>query len=48
MEKDRLLAFADGVIAFAGRWLGGEIFISFDKEAVSLIAAQGQGARLLT
>ncbi len=39
--------FADGVIAYAGRWLGGEIFVSFDKEAVSLIAAQGQQARLL-
>ena len=34
--------FADGVIAYEGRWLGGEAFVSFDKKAVSLIAAQGQ------
>jgi predicted nucleic-acid-binding protein len=39
--------FADGVIAYGGRWLGGEIFVSFDKQAVSLIAAQGQEARVL-
>lgn len=39
--------FADGLIAFEGRWLGGETFVSFDKTAVSLIAAQGQQARLL-
>jgi predicted nucleic-acid-binding protein len=39
--------FADGLIAFEGRWLGGETFVSFDKAAVSLIAAQGIQARLL-
>ncbi|MDR2839023.1 MAG: type II toxin-antitoxin system VapC family toxin [Azonexus sp.] len=39
--------FADGVIAFDGNWLGGEVFVSFDKRAVSLIAQQGQGAKLL-
>lgn len=38
--------FADGVIAFEGRWLGGETFVSFDKNAVALIKAQGQHARL--
>ncbi len=39
--------FADGVIAYEGNWLGGEIFVSFDKKAVSLLTAQGQSARLL-
>jgi predicted nucleic-acid-binding protein len=39
--------FADGLIAYEGRWLGGDIFVSFDKKAVSLIGAQGQQARLL-
>jgi predicted nucleic-acid-binding protein len=40
--------FADGVIAYEGRWLGGGTFVSFDKKAVSLIAKQGQQATLLT
>ncbi len=39
--------FADGVIAFEGTWLGGETFLSFDKQAVDLVARQGQAARLL-
>ena len=39
--------FADGVIAYEGNWLGGETFVSFDKQAVALLAAQGQSARLL-
>lgn len=39
--------FADGVIAYEGRWLGGETFVSFDKKAVALLTAQGQAARLL-
>ena len=39
--------FADGVVAYEGNWLGGETFISFDKKAVALLAAQGQRARLL-
>ncbi len=39
--------FADGVIAYEGHWLGGETFVSFDKKAVSLLAAQGQSVRLL-
>jgi len=39
--------FADGVIAFEGSWLGADTFVSFDKIAVSLVAAQGQNARLL-
>lgn len=39
--------FADGVIAYEGHWLGGEIFVSFDKKAVALLTAQGQSTRLL-
>ncbi len=39
--------FADGVIAYEGAWLGGETFISFDREAVELVAQRGQAARLL-
>lgn len=39
--------FADGVIAYEGRWLGGEIFVSFDKKAVALISKQGLSARLI-
>lgn len=39
--------FADGVIAYEGNWLGGETFFSFDKQAVALLLAQGQQARLL-
>ena len=39
--------FADGVIAYEGSWLGGDTFVSFDKKAVALLAAQGQSARLL-
>jgi len=40
--------FADGVIAFEGRWLGAETFITFDKQAAHLIEAQGGSARLLS
>jgi predicted nucleic-acid-binding protein len=39
--------FADGVIAHEGRWLGAETFVSFDKKAVEMLAAQGVSARLL-
>jgi transposase len=35
------------VIAYDGNWLGGDTFVSFDKRAVSLIARQGESARLL-
>ena len=40
--------FADGVIAFEGRRLGADEFVSFDRKAVKLIQSQGQSARLLT
>lgn len=39
--------FADGVIAYEGRWLGGDTFVSFDKKAVQALAEQGQKAKLL-
>jgi predicted nucleic-acid-binding protein len=39
--------FADGVIAYQGRWLGAETFVSFDKKAIEMLAAQGVSARLL-
>ncbi len=39
--------FADGVIAHEGAWLGAEEFVSFDKQAVSLLKAQGKKARHL-
>ncbi len=38
--------FADGVIAYEGAWLGGETFVSFDKQAVELVAQHGRAARL--
>ena len=37
--------FADGIIAHEGRRLGGEIFVSFDRQAVRLLVAEGQAAR---
>ena len=33
--------FADGVIAFDGRFHGGETFVSFDKQAVKLLKKNG-------
>jgi predicted nucleic-acid-binding protein len=39
--------FADGVIAFDGRWLGGQTWVSFDKKAVKLLKEQGLEALLL-
>ncbi|APG93849.1 type II toxin-antitoxin system VapC family toxin [Sinorhizobium americanum] len=40
--------FADGIIAYEGNWLGGETFVSFDKQAVELLTEQGQAARLVS
>lgn len=40
--------FADGVIAFEGGGLSAETFVSFDKEAVRLLEARGESARLLS
>jgi len=39
--------FADGVIAYEGRWLGAETFVSFDKKAVEMLKGQGVTARVL-
>lgn len=39
--------FADGVIAHEGRWLGGEVFVSFDRKAVTALDRQGMKAKLL-
>lgn len=33
--------FADGVIAHAGQWVGGETFVSFDQKAIALLKNQG-------
>jgi predicted nucleic-acid-binding protein len=40
--------FADGVIAFEGRRLGGEVFVSFDRTAIRLIAGTGGAAHLVS
>jgi predicted nucleic-acid-binding protein len=39
--------FADGAIAYEGKWMGGEKFVSFDRRAVRLAAAQGYDTLLL-
>ncbi|HVR26544.1 MAG TPA: type II toxin-antitoxin system VapC family toxin [Candidatus Polarisedimenticolia bacterium] len=39
--------FADGAIAYEGRWLGADTFVSFDKKAVEMLTVQGVAARLL-
>ena len=36
--------FADGVIAYEGRRLGAETFVSFDKKAVEMLKEQGASA----
>jgi predicted nucleic-acid-binding protein len=40
--------FADGAIAQQGIWLGADEFVSFDKQAVSILKSQGKRARLLS
>jgi predicted nucleic-acid-binding protein len=39
--------FADGAIAYEGRWLGAETFVSFDRRAVEMLRGQGASTRLL-
>ncbi len=39
--------FADGLIAHEGQWLGGEMFVSFDRQAVALLKTRGVAAELL-
>ncbi|ABM45397.1 hypothetical protein H704_00250 [Bartonella bacilliformis Peru38] len=40
--------FADGIMAYEGNWLGGETFVSFDKQAIDLLTQKGQVAKLLS
>jgi predicted nucleic-acid-binding protein len=40
--------FADGVIDFSGRMMGGDAFVSFDRKAVRIVAETGRAARLLS
>ncbi|WP_213959211.1 type II toxin-antitoxin system VapC family toxin [Variovorax sp. dw_954] len=40
--------FADGIMAYEGSWLGGETFVSFDRQAVKLANERGQLAQLLS
>jgi predicted nucleic-acid-binding protein len=40
--------FADGIMAHEGKWLGGETFVSFDRQAVKLLSEQGEAAQFLT
>lgn len=39
--------FADGAIDSLGRYLGGEIFVSFDREATRLLGASGHRVHML-
>ncbi|MFZ0817810.1 MAG: hypothetical protein WAM78_19955 [Candidatus Sulfotelmatobacter sp.] len=39
--------FADSVIAYEGKWIGAEIFVSFDKKAVEMLMELGLEARAL-
>ena len=40
--------FADGIIEFEGRRLGGETFVTFDRRAAAIIGGQGRKGLLLT
>ncbi|WP_039760167.1 type II toxin-antitoxin system VapC family toxin [Bartonella queenslandensis] len=40
--------FTDGIISYEGNWLGGEIFVSFDKLAIDLLKQKGKSAKLLS
>ena len=40
--------FADAVIAHQGQWVGGDTFLSFDRQAVALLQQRGIAAVLLT
>ena len=40
--------FADGAIAYEGRWLGADTFVTFDKKAVKLMKGRRQSVRLLS
>jgi predicted nucleic-acid-binding protein len=36
--------FADGAIHYAGQWLGGDVFLSFDRDAIHRLVEQGHRA----
>lgn len=38
--------FADGVIEYEGRWLGGETFVTFDRHAATLLGRVGKGVHV--
>lgn len=38
--------FADGVIADHGQWLGGDVFASFDEQAIKLLEKAGRAVYL--
>lgn len=40
--------FADGIIAYEGRWLGADTFVSFDRQAVKLMKERGELVRFLS
>jgi predicted nucleic-acid-binding protein len=40
--------FSDGVLAYEGQSLGGELFVSFDNKAVSLLRKLGHKAEVLS
>jgi predicted nucleic-acid-binding protein len=39
--------FTDGVMAYEGQWLGGETFVSFDKQTFPVAVVLGNKAKLL-
>ncbi|MDR6116640.1 MULTISPECIES: type II toxin-antitoxin system VapC family toxin [unclassified Sphingomonas] len=38
--------FADGVVAYQGKWLGADTFVSFDRKAINLLERGGQAVLL--
>ena len=40
--------FADAAIAFEGDWLGGEMFVTFDRRAAKLMETVGTRTRVLS
>jgi len=38
--------FADGIMAYESQWLGGEMFMSFDERAVTLLSRRGVSAEV--
>jgi len=42
------MKFADCAIAYEGSWLGAQTFVSFDRKAMTMLAARGKATRLLS